>query len=222
MHLIDLSHELGPDIPRFSPAIPGPEITPYMSHAEAAASGRYVGCSCEVSRASFITSMSTYLDSPYHFDPDGPAIHTIALEDCVLPGVCVDCRPLQPRQPIPPSVLDGVDVTGKAVLFCTGWSAYWHDPETYAAYPFLTGAVAERLRAGGAKLCGVDYLAADDQSNPTRPVHTTLLYNRILIVENLTGLEVLIGQPFIFHAAPVKAVGAAAFPVRAYAVSSAP
>ncbi|MBN1967545.1 MAG: cyclase family protein [Anaerolineae bacterium] len=218
MRLIDLSQTLGPDIPRFSDAVPVPQITPYLTHAETAASGRYEDCSCEISEARFITSTSTYIDSPFHFDPDGPHIHEVELEDCVLPGVCVDCRQLKPQQPIPSSVLDGVDVAGKAVLFCTGWSAFWDDLATYAAYPFLTRAIAERLRDGGAKLCGVDYLAADDQTDPARPVHTTLLRNRILIVENLTGLERLIGQSFTFHAAPVKAVGAAAFPVRAYAV----
>lgn len=220
MQLIDLSQTLGPDVPRFSPAVPAPTLATYQSHTEAAASGRYQDCSCEMHQATFVTSMSTYLDAPYHFDPDGPRIHEIPLADCVLPGVCVDCRPLTPQQPIPSSVLDGVDINGKAVLFCTGWSAHWTDPATYARYPFLTKALAERLRTGGAKLCGVDYLAADDQRDPTRPVHTTLLYNRILIVENLTGLDQLIGQPFVFHAAPVKMVGAAAFPVRAYAVLS--
>ncbi len=218
MRLVDLSHTLGPGIPRFSESVPAPVVTPYMSHREAAASGRYQDCSCEISQVSFITSISTYLDSPYHFDPHGPQIHELPLEASVLPGVCVDCRPLQPEQPIPASVLDGVDVAGKAVLFCTGWSAHWHEPELYARYPFLTGEIARRLRDGGARLCGVDYLAADNQSDPTRPVHTTLLRNRILIVENLTGLEALIGQPFTFHAAPVKVEGAAAFPVRAYAV----
>ncbi len=218
MRLIDLSHTLGPDIPRFSPSVPAPTISPYLSHAQTAASGRYQGCSCEISQAAFVTSLSTYLDSPYHFDPTGARIHQLALEDCVLPGVCLDCRPLAPRQPIPEAVLDGVDVSGQAVLFCTGWDAYWDDPEAYAAYPFLTRAIAERLRDGGARLCGVDYLAADDQADPARPVHTTLLLNRILIVENLTGLEALIGRTFTFHAAPVKVEGAAAFPVRAYAV----
>jgi arylformamidase len=218
MHLIDLSHTLGPDIPRFSEQVPAPRVTPYLSHAQAAASGRYQDCSCEIHEAQFVTSMSTYIDAPYHFDPDGPTIDQLPLTACVLPGVCVDCRTLSPRQPIPTSVLDGVDVAGKAVLFCTGWDAHWPDPARYAAYPFLTGAIAARLRAAGAKLCGVDYLAADDQTDPTRPVHTTLLRSRILIVENLTGLDALIGQTFTFHAAPVKLAGAAAFPVRAYAV----
>ena len=218
MHLIDLSHSLGPAIPRFSNAVPAPTVATYMSHSEAAASGRYHDCSCEISQVSFITSISTYLDSPYHFDPQGLQIHELPLEACVLPGICVDCRPLQPEQPIPASVLDGMNIAGKAVLFCTGWSKHWADPGLYARYPFLTGEIARRLHDGGAQLCGVDYLAADNETDPTRPVHTTLLRNRILIVENLTGLEALIGREFVFHAAPVKVEGAAAFPVRAYAV----
>ena len=66
MRLLDLAHTLGPDIPRFSASLPAPVLSTYMSHAEAAASGRYEGCSCEISAASFVTSLGTYLDSPYH------------------------------------------------------------------------------------------------------------------------------------------------------------
>jgi kynurenine formamidase len=87
-------------------------------------------------------------------------------------------------------------------------------------YPYIGREAAEYLRDAGAKLVGVDYLAIDNQQDAMRPVHTTLLRNNILIVENLTGLEALIGQDFIFHAAPVKVEGAAAFPIRAYAVVS--
>ena len=47
-----------------------------------------------------------------------------------------------------------------------------------------------------------------------------LLHSDILIVENLTNLGNLPSEGFIFHAAPVKIAGAAAFPVRAYAVIS--
>jgi kynurenine formamidase len=46
----------------------------------------------------------------------------------------------------------------------------------------------------------------------------TLLNANILIVENLANLEKLPQAGFLFHAVPVKVAGAAAFPVRAYAV----
>ena len=218
MQIIDLSQSINAQMPRFSESAPQPRISAWMSHEEAVASGRYEGCSCEVTEVQFVTSISTYIDSPYHFVPDGPAIHELRLEQCVLPGICVDCRPLTENQHIDARFFENLDVAGKAVLICTGWSAYWGQ-DVYARYPFIGREAAEILRDGGAKLVGVDYLAIDDQSDPQRPVHTTLLRAGVLIVENLTGLEVLIGREFMFHAAPVKVQGAAAFPVRAYANS---
>lgn len=219
MQLVDLSQTISSSMPRFSESVPQPKISAWMTHDQAAQSGRYEDCSCEITQVEFITSISTYMDSPYHFVPDGQQIHQLRLDQCVLPGVCIDCRPLAENQEISADVLKGVEMAGKAVLFCTGWSQHWGD-ERYARYPYLGRAAAEALREGGAKLAGVDYLAIDNQRDPTRPVHTTLLRNQILIVENLTHLEALIGQTFIFHAAPVKVQGAAAFPVRAYAVVS--
>jgi kynurenine formamidase len=217
MPLIDLSHTLGPTMPRFSEAVPLPQVRAWMSHAQAAESGRYQDCSCEVSEAYFVTSIGTYMDSPYHFFPDLPQIHQLRLEQCVLLGLCIDCRPLAPQQEIGSEVLAGYEWRGKAVLLCTGWSAYWGEP-LYNDYPFVGRGLAQALRDGGAGLVGVDYLALDDQSDPLRPAHTTLLQHHILIVENLRGLEALVGHEFMFHAAPVKLEGAAAFPVRAYAV----
>jgi kynurenine formamidase len=58
--------------------------------------------------------------------------------------------------------------------------------------------------------------------DPTRPAHTLLLRAGILIVENLTGLNDLAGEMFTFVAVPAKIAGAAAFPVRAFALPNAP
>ncbi len=217
MRLIDLSQTIAPGMPLFSPSAPQPRITPWMSHAQAAASGRYEGCTCEISEVRFVTSLGTYLDSPYHFNPDGATIDRLALEQLVLPGVVVDCTYVQARQPIGPDSLAGADVAGRAVLFHTGWSRYWGQSE-YFDFPFLTGETAAALRDRGAKLAGVDFLVIDDTTNPRRPVHVTLLNADILIVENLTNLAALPPDGFTFHAAPVRVAGAAAFPVRAYAV----
>lgn len=218
--LIDLSHTLQPDMPTFktkSGTLPPPQISPWMSHAQAAASGNYEDCSCEITQMQFITSCGTYLDSPYHFHPERATIDQLRLDQLVLPGIVVDCRGLQAYDSIEPHVLEGVDIAGKAVLFHTGWSQYWGQPE-YHHYPYLTGATADALVKGGAKLAGVDYIAADDARNPRRPVHVTLLGHDILIVENLTNLAVLPTSGFTFHAVPIKVQGAAAFPIRAYAV----
>jgi arylformamidase len=192
-------------------------IGAWMSHEEAAASGHYQGCTCEISEVRLLTSIGTYLDSPYHFHPDGDSIEKLALEKLVLPGVVVDCTGAGAREAIGPEVLDGVAIGGKAVLFHTGWSRYWGAPEYYD-FPFLNGETANALLERGARLAGVDFLVIDNTRDPRRPVHVTLLGAGTLIVENLTNLAALPETGFTFHAVPAKVAGAAAFPVRAYAV----
>lgn len=222
MSLIDLSHTIEPGMPLFSASARQPVISAWQSHAQAAASGSYQDCTCEITEVRFITSLGTYLDSPYHFDPRGPSIERLSLEQLVLPGLLVDCTHVGARQHIGPGVLEELDFAGKAVLFHTGWSRYWGEPDYYD-YPFLSEETALALRQRGAKLAGVDFLVIDDPTDPRRPVHVSLLQANILIVENLTNLSALRASAastyeFTFHAVPAKVTGAAAFPVRAYAV----
>jgi len=217
MQLIDLSQTIEQGMPTFSPSAPQPKIYPWLSHTQAANSNTYLDCTCEITEVRFLTSIGTYLDSPYHFHPEKVSIEGLELSQLVLPGVLIDCTSIEKRQPIPPEVLNGFDIAGRAVLFHTGLSRYWGKPE-YNDHPFLVQDTADALVEAGARLAGVDFLVIDDFRDRKRPVHVTLLKYDILIVENLTNLQALGNVTFTFHAAPVKISGAAAFPVRAYAV----
>lgn len=217
MQIIDLSQTIKPNMPLFSTKAPQPRIQPWMSHLQSGSSGIYEDCSCEISQIAFVTSIGTYLDSPFHYDPGGKSIEAVELQQTILPAITIDCTRILSQEPIEPSLLDGVDIEGKAVLFHTGWSRYWGQI-AYNDFPFLSRDTAQTLLDGGAKLVGIDTLVIDDTNDPKRPVHNTLLKNDILIVENLTNLDLLPTQGFIFHAAPAKIYGVAAFPVRAYAV----
>jgi arylformamidase len=215
--LLDLSHIIEPDMPRFRSFDP-PHIGALWTHADAAARGYYQRTTCEVTEVRFVTSIGTYLDAPYHFDPGGADISRLDLSQLVLPGLVLDLRQqAAPDAPLPADALDGLEVTGKALLLCTGWSDRWGD-EAYYHGPFVSRAMAERLRALRPALVGIDTLVIDSAQDPTRPAHTLLLRARILIVENLTGLSQLAGEAFTFVAAPIKVKGAAAFPVRAFAM----
>lgn len=214
--LIDLSHTLEPDMPRFS-GFDAPYIGAVWTHAESVARG-YQNTTCEVSEVRFVTSIGTYLDSPYHFDPQGVDVSQLDLSQLVRPGIALDFRDrAAPNTPLPVDVLEGVDVQDKALLLCTGWSAHWGDDQYYH-HPFVSREMAERLQAMRPALVGIDTLVIDSTQDPTRPAHTLLLRAGILIVENLTGVGGLIGETFTFVAAPVKVTGAAAFPVRAFAM----
>ena len=213
--LVELSHIMEPDMPRFSPAAPAPRVRPWLSHRQAAESGRYRDCTCEISQVEFVASLGTYLDSPYHFHPEMGDIASLELERLVLPGLVVDCRDCGPNEAIGPERLAGLPLEGKAVLFQTGYDRYWGQEEYYR-HPFLSAETAKALIAEGAGLAGIDVLIIDSTADPTRPVHVNLLKNQILIVENLTGLDKLPGRDFWFSAAPLRFSGAASFPVRAY------
>ena len=215
MQLIDLSQTIEAGMSLFSDKAPQPSIHPWMSHSQAAASGNYEDCSCEITSISMVTSLGTYLDSPYHFFPGGDSIESLHLEQLVLEGVVIDCRHVMGNEPIIPQVLDGIDIEDKAVLFHTGWSRYWKQM-AYYDHPFVMEQTAITLVERGARLAGVDFLVIDDTNNPKRPAHVNLLKNNVLIVENLTNLDKLPAAGFTFHAVPVKVRGAAAFPVRAY------
>ncbi len=218
--LVDLSHTIEPDMPRF-PSFGPPYIGPVWSHAEAAARG-YRDTTCEVTEVRFITSMGTYLDAPFHFDPEGADISRLDLSQLVLPGMVVDLRnQVAPGIPLSVDILDGLDIEGKALLLCTGWSRYWGEDQYYHP-PFVARPLAEILRSKRPALVGIDTLVIDNAGDPTRPAHTLLLRAGILIVENLTGLNDLAGETFTFVAVPAKIAGAAAFPVRAFALLNAP
>jgi kynurenine formamidase len=139
-----------------------------------------------------------------------------------VPGLAVDLRDaVTTRGLLPEHMAWPIDLAGKALLLCTGWSAYW-GKERYSDHPYVSRRLAERLVAAGPALVGIDTLIIDDQRDLSRPAHTLLLRAGIPIVENLTGLESLVGASFTFIATPPKVTGAASFPVRAFAVRNSP
>jgi arylformamidase len=214
--LIDLSHTIEENMPRFSSFAP-PFVGPLWTHAEASARG-YRDTTCEVTEVRFVTSIGTYLDAPYHFDPNGADISQLDLSQLVLPGLALDVRGQAASDaPLPLDILKGIDIEGKALLLCTGWSAHWGDGQYYQ-HPFVSRQMAEELKSMRPALVGVDTLVIDSAQDPTRPAHTLLLQAGILIVENLNGLHALLGQTFTFVATPAKVARAAAFPVRAFAI----
>lgn len=220
---IDLSHEFYDGMPGFryknddgSVTAFDVSIKPFLTHAQTRP--RYQNkAEFEITEFHFHGSMGTYLDAPYHRWKEKREIGDLRLEDVILEGIVIDARD---------AVGGGawreeervreVNVAGKAVLFHFGWDKFWGTPQ-YENYPFLAREVIAELIARGAKLVGVDTLNIDDTRDPERPAHSRLLESDILIVENLRGVDALHGKHFRFFAVPIRARGAAAMPVRAFA-----
>jgi arylformamidase len=222
MAFIDLSQDFADGMPGFSLRRDGEikqftaSIKPFVTHAQS--KPFYSGdVSFEITEVTFQTSIGTYLDSPRHRFPERRDIAQLRLDEVILSAVRVTVLNVQPGERVGLARLTlPADVKGKAVLVHFGWDQHW-GTATYDDYPFLDRDVIDALAERGAKLLGVDTCNADTRADLARPAHSVLLKQDILIVENLKGLDRLPADGFRFFAVPIKAVGAAAMTIRAFA-----
>lgn len=175
------------------------------------------GTEFHIGRIELIANTGTYVDAPFHRFPTGKDLSELPLESLAdLPGVCIVA---DHDRAVGMEPFHGKDLSGKAVLVCTGWSRYWRTEKYFVDPPFLTRDAAEFLVKSGAVLVGIDSMNIDDIHDKTRPVHTLLLQADIPIVEHLTNLGEVPADGFRFFAVPVKVRSFGSFPVRAFAIA---
>lgn len=196
--------------------LPAPIICDFLSR-EDSRKHYSPGTEFNIGKIEIVANTGTYVDSPFHRFADGIDLAELPLESLAdLEGIVV--RAIDFGRPITPKAFQRIDIKGKAILVHTGWSRHWRTDQYFEGHPFLTKDAAELLVEKGAAFVGIDTYNIDDITDGTRPVHTTLLGNRVPICEHMRGLDLLPDTGFRFHAAPVKVKAFGTFPVRAYAV----
>lgn len=214
---IDLSHVVRTGLTTY-PGLPSPTVFEHLSR-DAAEEVYGPAVTFQIGMITMCSNTGTYIDMPFHRFADGHDLTGLALERVShVPGLCVDVRGVRR---IGASVLDGLDVHGRAVLFLTGHSRSFGTPDYLVDHPYLSVEAAELLVTHGAAVVGIDSLNIDAIDGPDgagRPVHTVLLGAGIPIVEHLTGLEQLPRDGFRFTAVPPKVEGMGTFTVRAHAL----
>ena len=223
--IIDLSRELyhrTPSYPGHPPIIHGVWKTHEESFAD---TGNVYGLS------SMFISMAdhggTHIDAPKHFGKTGQPINEYPLENCIVPGICVDLRHIAPRAEISSSELEaavseaGVPVPkGGTVLLCTG-----HHERTFPKPAYSTDnsgvnvAATEWLAQQGIVHFGIDSMRPGPEGKINSLVHKACLELDITHLESLCNLEALLGQgEFQFICLPLKWREGTGSPVRAVAV----
>jgi arylformamidase len=214
-HHIDLSHTIAHGQVCYK-GLPAPVICDYLSREDSRALYE-PGTEFHIGRVELITNTGTYIDCPFHRYADGRDVAQMPLARFVdLPALVVRATEREGRA-IDVDVFTSTHVQGRAVLVHTGWDAHWGTDAYFEGHPFLTERAACWLRDQGAVLVGIDSMNIDDTSGGTRPVHTVLLREEILIAEHLCNLGALPDNGFTFTAVPPKLVGVGTFPVRAFA-----
>ncbi len=225
MRIVDLSRDLyhrTPSYPGQPPVIHGV----WKTHEEAfAESGNIQGNS--VMFFSMADHAGTHIDAPRHFGKSGMPMDEYPLENCIVPGICLDLRHIAPRAEIGPDDLaaalkaSGQTVPqGGTILLCTG-----HHARTFPTVAYSTDnsgvneAATAWLADQGIVHFGIDSMRPGPEGRINALVHKVCLELGITHMESLCNLEALLGQgPFTFIGLPLKFRGGTGSPIRAVAV----
>ena len=196
--------------------LPGPVIGDHLTR-EASRPLYAGGTTFQIGKIEMVANTGTYVDAPFHRWEDGADLSQLPLASLAgLDGVCV-AAPYARGLAVTEDLLEDREIEGRAVLFFTGWSAFWGTPSYFHRSSHLTSQAASLLVSRGAAIVGIDAHNIDDTDDGTRPAHSILLGAGIPVVEHLCNLEALPASGFRFFAVPVKVKGMGTFPVRAFA-----
>jgi len=213
--LLDLSHTVTAGMLTYR-GLPGPVIGDHLTR-EASRPLYAGGTTFQIGKIEMVANTGTYVDAPFHRWEDGADLSQLPLASLAgLDGVCV-AAPYARGLAVTEDLLEHKEIEGRAILFFTGWSAFWGTPSYFHRSSHLTSQAASLLVSRGAAIVGIDAHNIDDTDDGTRPAHSILLGAGIPVVEHLCNLEGLPASGFRFFAVPVKVKGMGTFPVRAFA-----
>ncbi len=187
--VIDLTHSITPDMPAHPYDDPA-----QLKQIRTLKNDRY-------SDHQLITGMhiGTHIDGPAHLLESSLSIANFPASHFIRPGVLIDAR----GKNIDKNLLENVEIKPDAiVLILTGHDKKFGTKEYYTNHPVITPEFAQELIARKINMLGIDLPSPD---NFPFTVHKMLLQRNILIIENLTGLEQLIGtNQFTVAALPLR------------------
>lgn len=168
-------------------------------------------------QATLLGITGTYIDAPFHADPDGCKISDYPLEKLVNLPIVVITKP-ESRRAFELEDFRGVTVKGCAVLLCSGHDRFFGSEKYAEDVPYLDLEAARWLVAHEVALVGIDSPIVDDFASQAAhiPVHGLLLAHGIVISEDMTNLGALPENGAYLTVVPPR-VPMASFPVRAFA-----
>ncbi len=190
--LIDLTHSITPYSPSWEGSC-GFQLETLVDYQECEGSTRF-----KVETFQINASIGTHIDAPSHCFPDGKTVDQLDIDKFIAPCFVIDIRH-KSREFYSLSLRDiktfeakyGTISKGSFVLIYTGWDRFWNTPEKYRnnlCFPSVSIEVAELLLDRGIIALGIDTLSPDRPADGF-PVHSLLLKNDKMIVENVTNLK---------------------------------
>lgn len=210
MNIIDLSHELENDMPVY----PGTTMPKITQSAEIPRHGY------NEKMLKIPTHIGTHIDAPAHIRPDGKTLDKFPADRFFGRAAVIELSGLN-GDPIAREYLQEFQEifdNHEFILFNSGWDRHWGRPEYYEHFPVLSAKAAGWVSERGLKGIGLDVCSADPVGSEDLLIHNILLGAGLVIVENLTGLQLLPPEGFYFSCLPLKIHQADGSPVRAVGV----
>jgi len=209
--IIDLTQVMENDMPVF----PGSRPVGFLTCASFEKDGYHetsIDCS---------THTGTHIDCGFHLLKGGTDTLTTPLNRFYGRGMVIDCREIRNDNSISKEFLvsrEGHIRKADFILLLTGWSQHWGTTTYFTNFPVLDEEAATYLSSFSLKGLGCDAISFDPMASATLPVHHMALAKGMILVENMTNLDRLPGNGFIFACFPLKIKNGDGSPVRAVAI----
>jgi len=213
--IIDLTHPIAEQMPMY-PGTVAPTLHVSHNHNDHGFQETFIN---------MYSHTGTHMDAPAHLFPDGLTLEKYPVEQFVGSALVIDCRQLKKGEKISMKLLEEKgNVIDKAdfLLFLTGHSAYWGQPDYFFDFPVLTDEVIDWINDHKLKGIGIDASSFDpvtigDVDNAIDGLHNhraILKTNHTLLLENLCRLEEVGNEIFTLYALPLNTVNADGAPAR--------
>jgi kynurenine formamidase len=157
----------------------------------------------------------THIDGPWHMVGTKKLICEIDIKQYIGKACVIDISKTRifNDDKLVLEKVKGYDI----VLFYTGFGACFGTPQYLKDYPLISDRVANALVESGIKIAGIDTLSPDVFPHS---IHKILLGNGILMMENLTNLDLLLPYDDITVIALPLKINADSAPARVIAMVS--
>lgn len=163
----------------------------------------------------------THMDCPAHIFEDGITLDKIDVVNFVGTAALIDCTSVDEGEEIGYDLIEkNKEIINDAefLVFYTNWSKYWNTDKYLGKYPIISDEVVDFIADSKKKGVAFDTISVDSIDSLTLPKHHKLLSKNILVFENLTNLDKIQSNSFIFCALPIKFENADGAPIRAIAM----
>lgn len=215
--IVDLTHELSPDIPSWNGSC-GFSHQIKLDYSDCTTKEKF-----RVQQIKMHAGIGTHIDAPSHCIVGGKSVSELDLNDLIAPCVLIDVS-RKAKENYSFSVKDLKEFEERHQKICphsfiivyTGWDQFWNDPKKYCTdyhYPSISIEAAEALLERNVVGIGIDTLSPDRPENGF-PVHQLILGAGKYIVENVANAKQLPPVSAYSVVMPIKTKEGTEAPIR--------